>query len=184
MAYKKEKFIKIKILILFFISIFSMIFFSSFINIKFIYFTPLIIFLFYRFSFISILWISIILGLIQDFFSTNFFGINTICYFLSSSILYKERKFFKDKPINLSIFTSIFSLIFSIFNPFLFFIFDKKINLSIKWIATDLILFPVLDGLYAFIFFAMPLLFFEKITKIRYKNLWMKYKKIIFQKSH
>jgi rod shape-determining protein MreD len=183
MAQKKEKFLKIKIFILFLISLFAMIFFSCFINIRFIYFAPLIVFLFYRFTFISILWTSIILGFLQDLFSTNFFGINAICYFLTSAILYREKRFFNDKPINLSIFTSIFSLIFSVFNPFLFFIFDKKINLSIKWVGADLVILPLLDGIYAFIFFALPILLFEKLIRIGFKNLWIKYKKMIFQKS-
>ncbi len=183
MAQKKELFIKSKMFLLFFISIFSMIFFSSFIDIKFIYFAPLIIFSFYRFSFIIVLWISVLLGLIQDLFSSSFFGLNALCYLLSSMILYREKRFFNEKSINLSIFTTVFSLIFSIFNPLLFFIFDKKINLSIKWVAADLVIFPALDGIYAFIFFAVPLLIFEKIEKNGFKNLWMKYKKMIFHRS-
>lgn len=182
MAQKKEKFLKTKVFILFMFSIFSMIFFSSFADIKFIYFAPLIIFLFYRFSFITILWISSILGLMQDLFSGSYFGINTICYLFTAAILYREKRFFDDKLINLSIFTIVFSVIFSIFNPLLFFIFDKKINLSIKWLIADVIIYPALDGLYAFIFFAIAVLFFEKMSQLELKNLWMKYKKMIFQR--
>lgn len=183
MAQKKETYLKTKIFMLFTICIFSMIFFSGFIDIKFTFFAPLIIFLFYRFSFISILWLATILGLIQDFFSASFFGINAICYLICSIILFREKRFFNEKPINLSIYTAIFSLFFSIFNPLLFFIFDKKIKLSIKWLVTDLAIFPILDGIYAFIFFAMPVLFFEKIAKTGLKKLWTKYKKNIFLKS-
>lgn len=167
---------------LFIISIFSMIFFSGFANIKFTYFAPFIIFLFFRFSFISILWLSTILGLIQDLFSASFFGINAICYLICSMLLFREKRFFNEKPINLSIFTAIFSLVFSITTPLLFFILDKKMKLTLKWIATDLAAFPILDGIYAFIFFAVPILFFEKTTKTGFKNLWIKYKKIIFLK--
>jgi len=183
MASKKAKFIKTEILFLLFISIFSMIFFSSVINAKFIFFAPFIIFLFFHLNFISILWISTLLGLFQDLFSSSFFCINAICYLLVSTILYREKRFFNDKPINLSIFTTIFAVFYSIINPFLFFIFDKKINLSIKWIITDIVMFPVFDGIYAFLFFALPILCFETIRKIGIKNLWIKYKKMIFQKS-
>lgn len=180
MAQKKESFIKTKILLFFLVSFFSMIFFS---NIKFIFFAPLIIFLFYNISFISILWIAAILGFTQDLFSSTFFGINAISYLVSSIILYREKKYFNDKPINLSIFTMVFSIIFSILSPILFFIFDKKINLSITWIITDIIMYPILDGIYAFLFFAMPILFFEYLKKVGYKNLWIGLKTKIFQKS-
>ena len=171
MASKKEKFKKLKIFSLLFISLFSMIFFSSFIDIKFIYFAPFIIFLFYRFSLITILWIATLLGFFQDLFSSSFFGISAILYLLCCIILFREKRF-TDKPINLSLFTILFSLIYSIFNPILFFIFDKKINLSIKWLAADLIIFPLLDGIYAFVFFAMPILLIENFTKFGFKNLW------------
>ena len=172
MASKKEKFKKLKIFLLLFISLFSLIFFSSFFYIKFIYFAPFIIFLFYRLKLISILWIAILLGFFEDLFSSSFFGISAISYLLCSIILYREKRFFNDKPINLSLFTIIFSLLYSIFNPILFFIFDKKINLSIKWLAADLIIFPLLDGIYAFILFAMPILLIERVTKFGFKNLW------------
>ncbi|NGX34932.1 MAG: hypothetical protein K1060chlam1_01294 [Candidatus Anoxychlamydiales bacterium] len=180
MAQKKESFIKTKIIFLFFTSFFSMIFFS---NIKFIYFAPLLIFLFYNISFASILWIACLVGFIQDLFSEAFFGINAILYLLSSIILYRGKKYFNDKPINLSIFTWIFSIIFSVLSPILFFIFDKKINLSITWLITDVILYPAIDGIYAFLFFAMPILFFEYLKKTGYKNLWIGLKTKIFRRS-
>lgn len=182
MAQKKDKFIKTKIFLLFFISFFSMIVFSNFSNIKFIYFAPLLIFLFYNVSFISILWIATLLGFFQDLFSSSFFGINAILYLIATLVLYKEKRFFNDKPINLSIFTMVFSIVFSFLTPILFFIFDKKINLSITWILTDIIIYPILDGIWAFIFFAMPLLFFDNFRKIGFKNLWINFKKVIFQR--
>ncbi len=180
MAQKKENFIKIKTILLFFISFFSMIFLSDF---KFIFFAPILIFLFYNVSFLSILWIAAIFGFIQDLFSSSFFGINAISYLISSMILYREKKYFNDKPINLSIFTVIFSVIFSVLSPILFFIFDKKINLSITWLITDIVLYPLLDGIYAFLFFAMPILFFEYFRKIGYKNLCNGLKIKIFRRS-
>jgi rod shape-determining protein MreD len=183
MAQKKESFIRSKFFLLFFISIFSMIVFSSLLEIKFIFFAPLIIFLFYRTSIISILWISAILGLIQDLLSSNFFGFNTLCYTLTTMTLYKGKRFFNEKPVNLSIFTAVYSIIFSIFSPILFFIFDKKINLSIKCLGTDLIMYPILDGIYAFLFFSIPIIILEKITKYGFKNLWLTCQKMIFRTS-
>ena len=182
MAQKKESFIRTKILSLFFISTLSMLIFLTFSNIKLVYFALFIIFLFYHLSFISILWIAMLLGFFQDLLSSSFFGINACLYLISVMVLFKEKKYFNDKPISLSIFTAIFSLIFSLFSPILFFIFDKKINLSIKWIITDIIVYPILDGIYAFVFFAMPILFFEYVRKIGYKSLWMNFK-MIFQRS-
>jgi len=180
MAQKKESFIKTKIIFLFFICCFSMIFLSDF---KLIYFAPLIIFLFYNISFISILWLAALVGFLQDLFSSNFLGLNAISYLVVSIFLYREKKYFNDKPINLSIFTYVFSMIFSILSPILLFVFDKKISLSITWIITDIVLYPMLDGIYAFVFFAMPIVFFEYLRKIGYKSLWLGMKQKIFRKS-
>ncbi|NGX63521.1 MAG: hypothetical protein KR126chlam6_00933, partial [Candidatus Anoxychlamydiales bacterium] len=52
MAQKKEPFIKAIIFSLFFIATLSMLLFSTFSNIKFLYFAPFIVFLFYHLSFI------------------------------------------------------------------------------------------------------------------------------------
>ncbi|MFA6502367.1 MAG: hypothetical protein WCT85_06230, partial [Parachlamydiales bacterium] len=104
-------------------------------------------------------------------------------YFLTSILLYNQKRFFNDKPINLSIFTVVFSMIFSIFNILLFFIFDKKLALSLKWLVSDIILFPILDGIYTLILFAIPIWLFEKFMVLGFKNLWIRCKILIFQKS-
>lgn len=173
----KEKFKKIKITLLFFISFFSMLF----LNIKFIYFAPLIVYLFYRFSLISILWISILIGLLQDLFSATYFSINALSYLFTTLFLYKQKRFFTDGGINLSILATIYSFLFSIINISIYFIFDKNLIITLKWAFSDLIVFPILDGIYTFIFFAIPIIIFEKITKLGFKNLWMR-AKLIFQK--
>ena len=181
MAQSKKK-INYQLIYAFSIALFSSIFLNCFINVKFIYFAPFLLLAFYKKSFISVLWLSGLCGLICDFFSSNALGIFALNYLLASLFLFRERRFFNDKPINLSIFTTIYAFIFSLFNPILFFMFDKNLNLSIKWVATDLLIMPLLDGIYAFLFFAVPLLLIEQIKKINFKNLWTTYKKIIFQK--
>ena len=168
--------------LIFFLSLFFNAFLSSIFPLKLIYFAPFLTILFYKNSFLNILWLSVICGLITDSFSSSTFGIYSLNYLIASFFLYREKRFFNDSIINTSIFTSIYAAIFSLFNPLLFFIFDKKVILSIKWLITDIILMPIIDGIYAFLFFALPLYFIAYIKKVDFKKLWITYKKMIFQK--
>ena len=181
MAYIKNK-ITLRLYFAFITGLVFAVFSSSLTGLKLVHFAPFLILLFYQKDFISSLWISALCGLIVDIFSSNSFGLFALCYTTGSFFLYKEKRFFNDKAISLSVFTSIYSLIFSLFTPLLFFIFDKKINLSIKWLLTDVIIMPLFDGLYAFMFFALPILLIKQVKKINFKTLWITYKKIIFQK--
>ena len=154
------------------------IFFIFFTNLKLVIFAPLLTYLFYKKTFISTLWISVFFGIIADIFSSSFFSLFTICYFLTTLTSYKIRRYIKESFLNSSLFVSIYSLIFSIYCPILFFIFDKKIDLSISWIGTDLIIMPILDGVYGFLCFYLP-----KKLLLNLGNLWKIYKKRVFQNS-
>ncbi|MBN2479298.1 MAG: hypothetical protein JXA94_03640 [Parachlamydiales bacterium] len=183
MAQSKTK-IDFEIIFSFMIACMTAIFISAISkSLTLIYFAPFIILFFYRSSLIFSLWVSLLAGFFIDLFSSSHFGIYSLNYTICSVFLYNERRFFKETQINLILFTYVYSLIFSIINPILFFIFDKKIILSIKWVATDILFMPLIDGLYAYLFFALPVFLINKLKRVNYRILWKIYKKKIFQKS-
>jgi rod shape-determining protein MreD len=141
------------------IAIFRTIFFP---NLQIIAFAPFLALFFLNNNFLTSLWISIFAGIIMDLLSTATFGIHALNYCLAATVVFRYKRFFSDSSINLTIYTIILSLAISVIeivlNAFLY----RSINLSFLWIITDIFLMPILDGIYALIFFAVPL----KINKI------------------
>ena len=113
----------------------------------------------------NVLWVSMACGLIMDVFSSSSFGIYAFSYALTSSILFRYRIYFLEKPIGFSIFTSIFSLLSTIAIRF-FLIFDK-VSLPMSWksFIIDFLVMPFLDGVYSFLFFSIPLILYRLIHK-------------------
>jgi rod shape-determining protein MreD len=112
------------------------------------------------------LWASFIAGFILDLFSSGPMGLHALSLTLSSLLLFNQRKhFFEDNPYNLSLFTSLFSFTSTLFYSSLFFIFDRRVFFHGKWVITDLFLMPLVDGIYAAIWFTLPLLLIEKYKR-------------------
>ena len=132
-------------------------------------FSPLVVFYLIHTSLIPTLWASVGLGLLMDVVSSSHMGVNALNFFLTSFLLYRQRKhFIKDNPYNLSLFTSLYSIVWTILYAVLIFLFDRRILFHGKWIITDLFIMPALDGLYAYICFTLP---FALIDKMRKKKL-------------
>jgi hypothetical protein len=182
MAQKKNK-LKYQIYVSFFLALFCLFFNPAITSLKLIYFAPFIVISFYNYSLIGTLWLSILCGFFSDILASGSFGVITMSYLLCSFVLYRAKRFFNDKPVNLSIFTSLYSVIFSIFNLLFLFIFDKAVIISLKWVLSDLIVMPFFDGIYAFFWFSLPFLVIEKIKRTNIKNLWMHFKIKIFRHS-
>jgi rod shape-determining protein MreD len=184
MAPKTTKSELTEIIFLFFLTLFFTFFLNkNFYFLKLTYFAPFLILIFYKTSIYTSIWLSIISGLILDLFSSSYFGLNAICYASASVFLYNEKKYFSLKNINISIFTAIYSFIFSLFYPLCLFIFEKGIKITFKWMITDLLIMPFIDGIYAFLLFAIPLIFIQKTKNINLRNLWKRLRKKNFRRS-
>jgi hypothetical protein len=48
---------------------------------------------------------------------------------------------------------------------------------------TDLLIMPFVDGIYAFLLFAIPLIFIQKTKNINLRNLWKKLRRKNFRRS-
>ena len=141
----------------FFIATTLTIFFSSVVNIKILYYIPFLVILFFNKPFIFTLWTALFCGFVVDLLSSTHFGIHSLIYSLSFALSYKLKRYFKISPFNIVIFTIFISLVYSLLNAFFLFIFDTGIKLSMLWFFSDVIFMAFLDGLYAILFFALPL---------------------------
>ncbi len=183
MAQKKTKRNNL-VIIYYLLATFSALFLSSILpGFKLIYYSPFLVILFFNTTYPKTLWLASLAGLTIDLLSSTTFGINAINYTLTAALLYRFKQFFNDKPINLSIFTLIVSVVYSILQILLLFIFDKGILISWGWIVTDLLFMPLLDALYAFIWFSCPIILYEKTKKIT-KNNYELFKKRNFFRSN
>ena len=157
---------KITLLYSFFLSLFFALFATSFIpNIKIIYFLPFLVILYFNTSFITSLWISFLSGIIVDLISTTHFGINALVFTVLTALFYHRKRLFNLSTLNIFLFTVLLSISHSIFKVFFLFIFDKGLTISFLFFITDVILMSIIDGLYSFLFFALPLKAIDKFKK-------------------
>ncbi len=144
----------------FFIAL-AMLLLSSalFTNLSLAYFVPVIIITIYRYELVICLWLAMSCGLILDLLSSTwFFGMHSCTYVLTTALLYSSKKnLFEDSIITLPLFTAIYSSLATLILWFLVSFLDKSIPLSSIWILKDLLLMPLLDSIYAFICFTIPL---------------------------
>lgn len=155
----------------FLLSLFGPVLFPSF---KLFYFAPFLCTCFYHKSYSSTLWISLCCGLILDLLSAPLrFGLYALNYTLTSGLLYsKKQHFFEDELSTLPILTFLFSVLSTLIQVGLLYIFDASLRLSWNWVSTDLLIMPSLDGVYAFICFNLPILLFGK-TRRKGKDYFM-----------
>ncbi len=131
-------------------------------------FSPFLALTILRSSLYKALWLAILAGSLMDLISNDPIGAHALTYVAVTFLLFKIRKMFShDEPFHLSLFTSIISLNITAFQLFFLFLFDRRVPLEGRWIFADFLGMPVIDGLYAFVWFAAPLSLFSK-----YKKMW------------
>lgn len=121
------------------------------------YYAPFLAILFIDSSLIMSLWVSCLCGFIIDALSTTPMGMHTLGYALLCFSLFRLKRFFNDKPINIPIFTIILSMGFSIIEIILLSIFQKSLSFSGSWVLSDFIIMPIFDGIYSIILFVVPM---------------------------
>lgn len=144
----------------FFTAFFSNLLFPLFFpKLHLLFFVPFLIFVYYRYSFLTTLWIVSCTGLVNDLFASHFFGISSINYLLTTLLIYRwKNHFFVDKLSTLPVMTALFSSLSSILHWLLLFFLDQSFPLSPTFVFTDFFLMPIADALFAFAFFTLPLM--------------------------
>jgi rod shape-determining protein MreD len=140
-------------------------------------FAPLIAFVILRSKLIPALFTSLLAGAIVDLFSDDPMGIHALNYVLVTAILSRFRTHLShDEPLHLTLFSGGVSILSTLIQLFLLFLFDKKVPFDSKWTLLDLTLMPLIDAFYAFVWFAAPLHFiavakkFISILKLKKKT--------------
>lgn len=117
------------------------------------------------------LWLSALAGACVDLISDDPIGLHALNYTLCAALLYRIRSPFSyDQPLHLSLFTGFISLASTILQWILLFLFDRRVPFEGRWVLADLLGMPVVDALYAFVWFAAPLALFHWLRRI-----WMVY---------
>jgi rod shape-determining protein MreD len=122
------------------------------------------------------LWLGALSGALIDLLSDDPMGLHALNYTVIAALLFPFRKhFLYDQPLHLSLFTGLISILSTILQLFLLFLFDRRVPFEGKWIFADLVGMPVIDALYAFTWFAAPLSFFDKLRRM-WVLFWLKRK--------
>ena len=113
------------------------------------------------------LWLSAASGFAADLLSDHPLGLYPIAYTITATLLLRLRKpFSKKHPLHLGLFTSLASLIASIFQIFFLFLFDRGIHFSTSEVVLQLAGTSIFDGIYAVVWFAGPLYAIAKVRQL------------------
>jgi len=164
--------LKTYLLIPFAIACFFALFNSALLpQIKLLVFSPFLAILYTRCSFQICLIVACLCGFTIDLFSTDLrLGIHALNYSLLTGALYQQRRhFFEDKPLAICLFTALISTVSTLIQWILIALSGKPFTLSKELLATDLIIMPVIDMVYAFTCFCCPLILYSHIKKVGWK---------------
>ena len=126
-------------------------------SLKICFFIPFLAFSLYNLSFIKLLWISFASGLVFDALSSQYvLGAYSLSFTMTSLACYRLKKiFYQEKKITFFIVTLLFSIVNTSMITLLFSDISLK-NLTWKWLATDLLIYPVIEGISAFLIYTLP----------------------------
>jgi cell shape-determining protein MreD len=148
-------------------------------HVRLLAFSPFLALLYNKASFVKALWIASLCGLIVDLLCSEMrLGVYALNYCGTTLLLYKQKRhFYEDKPVALSLFTALISIVSTLLQFFLISIFGQGFTLSAKLLLTDLAIMPLADAAYAYLWFTCPMLLYAYIKKVGWRNI---YPKILF----
>ena len=143
-------------------------------------FAPFITLVILTCPFHKTLWLAFITGGMLDLLSSDPMGIHALQYVGASLIFFRYRRYFLyDNYLHFSIANVLVSFTLTLFNLFFLFLFDRRVPFHGKWILGDLFGMPIVDGIYAFLWFSGP--FYIYILFKKYGRFyWHKMKRKLF----
>lgn len=117
------------------------------------FFCPFLILLIYRRPLAYTLYASLGLGLLLDLLSAHQrLGLHALALCATTGLLFRYRsRLFPDKATTLPIMTYLYSALSTALLFLLLRAFDQPLVPTWEWVATDLLLWPVFDAIYAVI---------------------------------
>lgn len=137
-------------------------------------FSPYLALVYRRSTFIKSLWIATLCGVLMDLLTDRPFGIYALILTIVTFFFYRLKVYFVDKPIGLASYTAILSLSTTLLSRLLFSLYGSRLPFTFKGVATDFLLMPLVDSLYAVAFFSLPLIGYRFGKKLYYRFLLMK----------
>ncbi len=150
------------------LSFLVLLIFPSFIpQIRLLAFVPLLTFVCAHYPFAGTLWLSMFSGLVVDLYSKSapmgFFALN---YTLTTIIVFRYRTYFSFEKIHVfSLYAVLYSFVSTLLHFVLYGLIEMHFKLHFFSIITDLILMPILDGVYSLSLVFFPMKIYEKMTK-------------------
>ncbi len=127
--------------------------------------------------------LSCFCGAIMDLMSDDPIGLHALNYTITVWLFFKIRsRFSLEKPTHLSLFTGLISSFSTLLQLVLLFLFDRRVPFGGRWAFMELVAMPLVDAVYAFIWFTAPMDLFQKVRK-KLVIFWLK-KKSRFRTSH
>lgn len=128
-------------------------------SLRLLYAVPFLVWLYYSLPLSKALWASFGIGLLLDLLSSSHsFGTFALIYCATTSVVYRLKpRFYAHRWTTLPILTWTFALISTLFQVALFALTGRSGGLSLPWIFTDLLLFPLADALWALVGLSLPL---------------------------
>ena len=130
-------------------------------------FAPFLVICFYRTPFRKCLTLAFASGLLIDLLSTQFrFGLFGVIHLLTAALLYGQKKhFFEDKPLPFCLYSALTSAFLSGLSLLAAKFSSMEMAISFPVLLSDLIFMPLIDGLYAFLWFICPVALYSLVKK-------------------
>lgn len=137
---------------------------------KLTFFAPFLVIAYYKKPLETCLWLALGAGLFMDMMSSQrHLGIHALANVLTTAFLYPQKQhFFEDSLSTIPIMTFLFALIDTFFQIPLYTFFEQAIPLSRDGIIKDLLIMPMIDGFYGFLWFTLPAIFLPRQSKREY----------------
>lgn len=118
-------------------------------------------------SYSAALWIGLSIGFVNDLFNTSLpFGLFSLTYTLLAATVYLYRKwFFEENPLSLCLFVALISWNYSWLEFVVFPLFHRPLPLSFAGTLSHFLWMPLLDSLFAFFWFCVPMMGYTVFKK-------------------
>ncbi|MDE3046280.1 MAG: hypothetical protein KGJ02_06525 [Verrucomicrobiota bacterium] len=122
------------------------------------------------------LWLAALAGLCTDLLTSDPLGLSALGSCASMALCYSWRnRFSAEIPLQFSLYTALFSAISSFLQIALLFLFDRRVPFDGKWWMMQWACFPIADAIYAFVWFAGPLILYRTFRRT-WVIYWLKKK--------
>jgi len=165
----------VKIASVIFYSLFlSLILPTRFPGIHLMTFAPLLTYVYARYSYAGSLWSSFLVGLYFDLMASKLpLGFYSLSYCIAATLIYRYRRFFLvEKWWIFPMYSAIFSFATTVVQIILLALFNAKVPIGFSMVLSDLLIMPIIDALFALIFFNIPFAGWKYLTNPSQIHYW------------